>query len=74
MGTLLYYRLVNLHGSARASLVVYLLPPFALLYGATLLDESLNPQKLIGLALILGGVARAPVWWHGTRRPAPVPE
>ena len=57
VGTLLYYRLVNLHGSARASLVVYLLPPFALLYGATLLDESLNPQKLIGLGLILGGVA-----------------
>ena len=56
VGTLLYYRLVNLHGSARASLVVYLLPPFALLYGTTLLDEPLSPQKLIGLLLILGGV------------------
>src|SRR5829696_7761493 len=49
VGTLFYYRLVNLHGSARASLVVYVLPPFALVYGATLLDESLTPQKLIGL-------------------------
>jgi drug/metabolite transporter (DMT)-like permease len=74
VGTLLYYRLVALHGSARASLVVYLLPPFALLYGATLLDESLTAQKLIGLLLILGGVALGSGLVSWTRRPAPVPE
>ena len=73
VGTLLY-RLVNLHGSARASLVVYLLPPFALVYGATLLDESLTPQKLVGLGLILGGVALGSGLVAWTRRPAPVPE
>ena len=74
VGTLLYYRLVNLHGSARASLVVYLLPPFALVYGATLLDESLTPQKLVGLGLILGGVALGSGLVAWTRRAAPVPE
>jgi drug/metabolite transporter (DMT)-like permease len=74
VGTLLYYRLVALHGSARASLVVYLLPPFALVYGATLLDESLTPQKLIGLALILGGVALGSGLVAWARRPAPVAE
>jgi drug/metabolite transporter (DMT)-like permease len=74
IGTLLYYRLVALHGSARASLVVYLLPPFALVYGATLLDESLTAQKLIGLLLILGGVALGSGLLTWIRRPAPVPE
>jgi len=74
VGTLLYYRLVALHGSARASLVVYLLPPFALMYGATLLNESLTAQKLIGLLLVLGGVALGSGLLTWARRPAPVPE
>ena len=42
-GQLLYFRLVYGYGSARASLVVYLLPVTALLYGALLLDE---PSRL----------------------------
>jgi drug/metabolite transporter (DMT)-like permease len=74
VGTLLYYRLLALHGSARASLVVYLLPPFALIYGATLLNESLSAQKLIGLVLILGGVALGSGLVAWARRPAPLPE
>jgi drug/metabolite transporter (DMT)-like permease len=74
IGTLMYYRLVALYGSARASLVVYLLPPFALVYGATLLDEPVTAQKLIGLVLILGGVALGSGLVAWTRRPAPVPE
>ena len=57
VGTLLYYRLVSSYGSARASLVVYLLPPFALIYGGVFLDEPFTAQKLVGMALILGGVA-----------------
>lgn len=74
IGTLLYYRLVALHGSSRASLVVYLLPPFALVYGATLLDESLSVEKLIGLLLVLGGVALGSGLVSWMRRPDPVPE
>jgi drug/metabolite transporter (DMT)-like permease len=74
VGTLLYFRLVATHGSARASLVVYLLPPFALMYGATLLNEPLTAQKLIGLVLILGGVALGSGLVSWTRRAAPVTE
>jgi drug/metabolite transporter (DMT)-like permease len=39
------------------SLVTYLLPATALVYGITLLGESLTVEELIGMVLILGGVA-----------------
>ena len=72
VGTLLYYRLVALHGSTRASLVVYLLPPFALVYGAVLLAESASAQKLVGMALILASVALGSGVFGWARRPAAV--
>ncbi|MDQ5820910.1 MAG: DMT family transporter [Actinomycetota bacterium] len=52
-----YYRLVRNYGSARSSLVTYLLPPTALIYGVLLLDEPLTVPELAGLGLILAGVA-----------------
>jgi drug/metabolite transporter (DMT)-like permease len=39
------------------SLVTYLMPAFALVYGAALLDEPITVSVLAGLLLILGGVA-----------------
>jgi drug/metabolite transporter (DMT)-like permease len=54
---LVMYRLIRLAGARRMSLVTYLLPGFALVYGALLLDEPLTAAVLAGLALILGGVA-----------------
>jgi drug/metabolite transporter (DMT)-like permease len=54
---LVYYRLVRDYGSARSSLVTYLLPPTALIYGVVLLDEPLTIPELAGLGLILVGVA-----------------
>jgi drug/metabolite transporter (DMT)-like permease len=54
---LVHYRIVSRYGSTRASLVTYLLPVFALFYGAVLLNEPLRWQALGGLALILAGVA-----------------
>jgi len=39
--------------------VTYLMPGFALVYGALLLDEPITAAALAGLALILGGVALA---------------
>ena len=45
--------------SRRLSLVTYLIPGFALFYGAVLLDEPVTPAALIGLVLILAGVALA---------------
>lgn len=54
---IVFYRLIRLHGSARTSLVTYLLPGTALLYGVLLLDEPLTLSELGGMALILAGVA-----------------
>jgi len=52
-----FYRMLRLYGSARSSLVAYLLPVTALAYGAVLLDEPITAATLVGLVLILAGVA-----------------
>jgi drug/metabolite transporter (DMT)-like permease len=61
MGTavaqLVLFRSFLLHGSAKTTLVTYLMPPTALVYGALLLDEPVTAAAIGGLALILGGVA-----------------
>jgi drug/metabolite transporter (DMT)-like permease len=54
---LVLYRMLRLHGSARTSLVTYLMPIMALGYGALLLNEPITGPMLAGLGLILGGVA-----------------
>ena len=54
---ILSYRMIRLYGSSRSVLVAYMLPAFALLYGAVFLAEPVTWQKLVGLAAILGGVA-----------------
>src|SRR5262245_23566747 len=56
-GQLIYFRMIYSYGSARASLVVYLLPVAALLYGALLLDETISVSAIVGLVLILTGTA-----------------
>jgi drug/metabolite transporter (DMT)-like permease len=57
VGQLLFFRLIYQYGSARAALVVYLLPVTALFYGALLLDEPITAQAIVGLVLILIGTA-----------------
>jgi drug/metabolite transporter (DMT)-like permease len=54
---LLFYRLLTSYGAARASLVTYLLPPVALVYGVLILDEKITLNAALGLVLILAGVA-----------------
>lgn len=49
--------MLRLYGARKLSLVTYLMPGFALVYGALLLDEPVSPAALAGLALILLGVA-----------------
>ena len=53
----LYFALITGAGASRAILVTYLVPPVALFYGATILDESFGLTDLAGLALILAGVS-----------------
>jgi drug/metabolite transporter (DMT)-like permease len=55
----IFYKLIAEVGAGRASLVSYLAPGVALLYGALLLDEPITVAAIAGLALILGGVALA---------------
>jgi drug/metabolite transporter (DMT)-like permease len=59
LAQLILFRMLALHGSARLSLVTYLMPGFALLYGALILEEAITWATLAGLALILGGVTLA---------------
>jgi len=59
LAQLILFRMLALHGSARLSLVTYLMPGFALVYGATILDEQLTASMLGGLVLILGGISLA---------------
>jgi drug/metabolite transporter (DMT)-like permease len=66
---LLLFRILRLYGAARLSLVTYLIPAFALLYGSLILDEPLRPSMLAGLGLILGGVALGSGAWRPQRRP-----
>jgi drug/metabolite transporter (DMT)-like permease len=55
----IFYKLIAEVGAGRASLVSYLAPGVALLYGAVFLDEEITVAALVGLGLILGGVALA---------------
>jgi drug/metabolite transporter (DMT)-like permease len=56
---LLYFALIASAGAARAILVTYLVPAFALVYGTLLLDEDVTASALVGLALVLCGTALA---------------
>jgi drug/metabolite transporter (DMT)-like permease len=55
----IFYTLINGVGAGKASLVSYLAPGVALFYGAVFLDEPITVAAVVGLAMILGGVALA---------------
>jgi drug/metabolite transporter (DMT)-like permease len=57
LAQIILYRVLRSDGAARVSLVTYLLPVTALIYGVLLLGEPLTWEELAGMALILGGVA-----------------
>jgi drug/metabolite transporter (DMT)-like permease len=62
VGYLLYFGLIAGAGASRAILVTYLVPAMALVYGAVFLDEQVSALAVVGLVLVLAGVAL------GTRR------
>jgi drug/metabolite transporter (DMT)-like permease len=57
LAQLILFRVIALFGARRLSLVTYLMPGFALVYGALILNEHVGASALIGLGLILLGVA-----------------
>jgi drug/metabolite transporter (DMT)-like permease len=58
-GQLLLFRVLRLHGSRKLSIVTYLMPAFAVVYGALLLGEPVTAAMLGGFALIAVGAALA---------------
>lgn len=67
---LVLFRMLRLHGASRTTLVTYVMPPAALVYGALILDEPVTAQAAGGAVLILLGVALGSgvlrPWWRRT--------
>jgi hypothetical protein len=51
----IFYWLIAHVGPSKTMLVSYIAPGFAVVYGATLLDEDITVGTILGLALILLG-------------------
>jgi drug/metabolite transporter (DMT)-like permease len=69
-GYLLLFRLVVRAGAGFASLNNFLVPLFGVMWGVLLLSERPSPQALLGLLLILAGLAAVRLW-PGRRTTAP---
>ena len=72
LGQFVYYVMLESHGSTKATLVTYLLPGMALVLGIVFLDEALTVAAVVGLALVLLGVALGSGLLHPARRRDPV--
>ena len=57
LSQLLYFRLIANVGATRTSTVTYLVPIWALAYGTLLLGEGISTSDILGMLLILAGVA-----------------
>jgi drug/metabolite transporter (DMT)-like permease len=67
-----FYDLLGTIGPARASLVAYIAPGFAVVYGVVLLGEAVTVTTILGLALILlGSYLAANERWPWQRRRVP---
>ncbi len=55
----LYFRLIANVGPARAIAVTFLIPPFAVAWGALFLREPVTVRALAGSAIVLAGTALA---------------
>ena len=53
---LLYYRVLAMAGSGNLMLTTLIIPPIAILLGAWVLDETLNPRAYLGFALLAIGL------------------
>ena len=59
MAYILLYWLMERIGATRSSMVTYLLPPFALVYGALFLQERIALNAVLGLGLVIAGILLA---------------
>jgi drug/metabolite transporter (DMT)-like permease len=56
---ILYFRLIENVGATKALTVAYLIPLFAMMWGAIALKEPITESMILGCSLILSGVAIA---------------
>jgi drug/metabolite transporter (DMT)-like permease len=68
LGLLLYFYLISAAGAARASVVAYINPAIAALFGVALLHEPFGINSAVGLLMILLGS------WLATHKPQSKPE
>jgi drug/metabolite transporter (DMT)-like permease len=66
----MYFRLIANVGPSNAITVTFLVPAFAVVWGAVFLHETLTLQMIIGCAVILSGTALATGLLPRPRRPA----
>lgn len=69
---ILYFRLIEVAGPARALTVTFLVPVFAVVYGVVFLDEQITARMLLCAAVIVCGVALS-TGTLGASRPRPAP-
>jgi drug/metabolite transporter (DMT)-like permease len=65
LGWLLYYTVLAECGPAKATVALYLVPAFAVVYGVVLLGETLTAAAVGGLALVVSGS-----WLAASKEPA----
>lgn len=53
---IMYYHLINAIGATKSSMVSYLVAPFGVVYGFVFLQESISPNAIIGLVIIIVGI------------------
>jgi drug/metabolite transporter (DMT)-like permease len=73
VASIAHYTMLQRYGSARTSLVAYLIPVTALIYGVAILDEPVTLNAVLGLVLILVGVALGSGLARVARRSGPAP-
>lgn len=56
---ILYFRLIRNVGPAKAITVTYLIPAFAMFWGAIFIDEKVTPTMIVGCTVIFLGTALA---------------
>jgi drug/metabolite transporter (DMT)-like permease len=66
----LLYVLIRHGAAARVASLFYLAPPFVAIFGYWLFGETLEPRALLGLAVVVAGVALVNVPARAARRPA----
>lgn len=72
---ILFFRILATAGATNIMLVTFLIPVSAILLGATILGERLDPRHFLGMALIFAGLSAIDGrLWKRLRKPLPAGE